>query len=492
MGEASGDIEHHDVIIVGAGISGIGAAYHLQTRCPGRSFMILEARPRLGGTWDLFRYPGIRSDSDMFTLGFSFKPWTAKRSIAGGQTILEYLRETASEHGVARKIRFRHRVTRAAWSSATARWTVEARVGEGADARVARFTCGFLFMCSGYYDYDEGYTPDFTDRERFAGRVVHPQRWTDDIDYAGKRVIVIGSGATAVTLVPALAERAERVIMLQRSPSYIVSRPAVDKLAQRLRARLPRRLAHRAIRAKNIGLSTLFFQFFRRRPEQGRALIKKGVRMQLPADFDVDTHFSPSYAPWDQRVCLASDGDLFKAIRAGRVELVTDHVERFTETGILLRSGRALAAELIITATGLNLKFLAGLELTVDGARVRPADSMTYKAMMFSEIPNLALSFGYTNASWTLKAELTAIYVCRLLNHMRRRGYAYCVPKRDPAMPERSFADLSSGYFARARAQLPKQGDRVPWRVYQNYLLDLVALRLSRVDDGVMEFRRAG
>lgn len=485
--------EHFDVLIVGAGLSGIGAGYHLQANCPGKSYAILEARDCIGGTWDLFRYPGIRSDSDMYTLGYSFRPWTQAKAIADGASILEYVRETAAQHGIDRRIRFQHRVLRAAWSTAQAMWTVEAQRGESAEP--VRYTCNFLFMCSGYYDYAQGYTPEFPGAGSFTGRIVHPQKWTPDIDYAGKRVIVIGSGATAVTLVPELAKQAAHVTMLQRSPTYVVSQPAEDAIANRLRRYLPATLAYGITRWKNVLLSMIFFKLSRSRPERVKQLIRKGVRRALGPNYDVNKHFTPSYDPWDQRMCLVPDGDLFAAIRAGRVAVVTDRIQTFTPAGIELASGAELEADLIVTATGLNLKVLGGLALSVDGRSVELARALTYKGMMYSDVPNLASAFGYTNASWTLKCDLTCEYVCRLLNYMERRGIAQCTPHNtDASVTEEPWIDFSSGYVQRSLALLPKQGSKAPWRLYQNYALDILSLRYGAMDDGAMVFSgsRAG
>jgi monooxygenase len=483
-------LEHLDVLIVGAGLSGIGAGYHLQTECPGKSYAILEARERIGGTWDLFRYPGIRSDSDMYTLGYSFKPWTGAQSIADGPAILSYIRETASENGIDRRIRFHHRVQRAEWCSDESHWVVEVlRTDTG---EMFRLTCGFLFMCSGYYRYDQGYVPDFPAAERFAGRIVHPQDWTDEVDYDGKRVVVIGSGATAVTLVPALAKSAEHVTMLQRSPSYVVSLPPQDAIAGALRRVLPARLAYSIVRWKNVLLTMASFQLSRRRPELMKNLIRRGVEHRLPAGYDVDTHFKPTYDPWDQRLCLVPDGDLFEAVAAGRATVVTDQIERFTERGILLRSGRELEAEVIVTATGLNMLALGGTQLVVDGRDVHLPETLGYKGMMLSGVPNFAMAIGYTNASWTLKCDLTCEYVCRVLNHMDERGYAHCKPvNNDPSIEGQPFIDFSSGYVRRSIDQFPKQGPRAPWRLYQNYALDIIALRVRPLEDGVLEFSRA-
>lgn len=476
-----------DVLIVGAGLSGVSAGYHLQTLCPSKRFAILEARDAIGGTWDLFRYPGVRSDSDMYTLGYSFRPWTDKDAIADGTKILDYVRSTARQHGIDRHIRFQHRVVSADWSSAKARWTVEVERGPGRER--VQYTCSFLFMCSGYYKYEHGYTPHFPGIERFQGRVVHPQKWTEDIDYADKRVVVIGSGATAVTLVPEMAKRAAHVTMLQRSPTYVVSRPAADALANGLRRILPIRAAYALTRWKNVLLGLLFFQLCRRRPAFMKRLITKGVERELGTQLDVATHFTPTYNPWDQRLCLVPNGDLFEAIKLGRASVVTDQIDTFTERGIALKSGAALDADLIVTATGLELQVLGGAQVSVDGRRIEFSKELTYKGMMFEGVPNLASSFGYTNASWTLKCDLTCTYVCRLINYMDAQGYRHCVPRnRDPSVGETPWIDFSSGYVQRALAVLPKQGTKTPWKLHQNYLLDLMALRLGKLDDEVMEF----
>jgi cation diffusion facilitator CzcD-associated flavoprotein CzcO len=482
--------EHFDVLIVGAGLSGIGAGYHLQTLCPGKTYAILEGRESLGGTWDLFRYPGIRSDSDMYTLGYSFRPWTNPKAIADGPSILAYLRETAEAFGIDRKIRYGHKVERASWSSADARWTVEAR--DASTGELRRFTCSFLFMCAGYYDYDEGHSPEFPGSERFKGRVVHPQHWTPDVDYEGKRVVVIGSGATAVTLVPELSRRAAHVTMLQRSPSYVVTIPERDRVANWLRSRLPLRSAYALTRGKNVLLSMAFYHYCRRFPEHATRLMVGTVHRELRGGVDVKKHFTPRYKPWDQRVCLVPDGDLFEALRSGRASVVTDQIETFTETGIRLRSGEELPADVIVTATGLKLKFLGGMEMEVDGKRVEPAKTMAYKGMMISDVPNLALAIGYTNASWTLKVDLTCEYVCRLLNHMDARGYTTCVPRRnDPSVKEQPLLDFSSGYVQRAIDRFPRQGSVAPWKLHQNYAFDMMLLRHSPIEDGTMQFSTA-
>jgi monooxygenase len=479
-------MDHVDVLIVGAGLSGIGAAYHLKKHCPGKTYAILEGREAIGGTWDLFRYPGIRSDSDMYTLGYSFKPWKAAKAIADGPSILSYVRETARENDVDRHIRFKHLVKRANWSTQTATWTVEAEH----DGQIVRFSCDFLYMCSGYYRYSSGYTPDFAGSERFKGRIVHPQHWPQDLDYAGKQVVVIGSGATAVTLVPEMAKTAGHVTMLQRSPTYVVSRPAEDGLANWLRAKLPPMAAYGFTRWKNVLLSMLFFNLARKKPEKTKERLISLVREQLGPDYDVATHFTPRYNPWDQRLCLVPDADLFDSIKAGSSSVVTDHIETFTEDGILLKSGKTLKADVIVTATGLQLQLLSGMEVVVDGVVANLAQSMSYKGMMFSDVPNLASAFGYTNASWTLKADLTSEYVCRLLNTLDRTGADYCVPRLDGEMEVAPWLDFSSGYVTRSMDQFPKQGLRKPWKAHQNYALDLMALRFGKVDDGVMQFGR--
>jgi monooxygenase len=480
--------EHFDVLIVGAGLSGIGAGYHLQTECPGKSYVILEGRDAIGGTWDLFRYPGIRSDSDMYTLGYNFRPWREAKAIADGPSILQYVRDTARENGIDKKVRFHHRVMRAQWSSEEARWIVEAERSDTNEP--LQFSCNFLFMCSGYYDYANGYLPEFPNADAFAGKLIHPQHWPDNLDYEGKRVVVIGSGATAVTLAPAMAEKAAHVTMLQRSPTYIVSRPSEDTLANSLRQKLPAMLAYQITRWKNVLLGMWFFRLARRKPEKVKAGIIGLIRKQLGPDYDVATHFTPRYNPWDQRLCLVPDGDLFREINAGRMSIVTDHIERFTQSGIKLKSGEELQADIIVTATGLQMKLFSGLEVSVDGTRIDLAKTMSYKGMMFSGVPNFAAAFGYTNASWTLKADLTCEYVCRLLRYMDRRGYRQCMPKRDRSVAELPWLDFTSGYVQRALHQLPRQGAKKPWRLYQNYARDLMALRFGSVKDGAMQFSK--
>jgi len=482
-------LEHFDVLIVGAGLSGVGAACHLQRNSPGRTYAILEGRERMGGTWDLFRYPGIRSDSDMYTLGYDFEPWRDAKAIADGPSILQYIRHTAREYGVERHIRFSHRVVRAAWSTADSKWTVEAQRASG---DVARFTCNFLYMCSGYYSYERGYEPAFPGRERFRGRVVHPQKWTDDIDYRGKKVVVIGSGATAVTLVPAMARDAAHVTMLQRSPTYIVNLPERDALVNVLRRFLPQKAVYAFARWKNVLRAMFFYWLARRFPGVMKGLVRAGLKKELGADYPIRPHFTPTYEPWDQRLCIVPDSDLFKVIREGRASMVTDRIETFTETGVKLASGQELEADLVVTATGLDLVVLGGVQLTVDGAPVELPKTMSYRGMMLSGVPNVAFAVGYTNASWTLKVDLVSGYVCRLLNYMAEHGYAKCMPRcKDPGVTPEPLIDFNSGYVLRAIDKFPRQGSKLPWKLYQNYIKDLFTLRFARLEDGAMEFTAA-
>ncbi|WBB68643.1 NAD(P)/FAD-dependent oxidoreductase [Micromonospora sp. WMMD812] len=482
--------DHVDVLIVGAGLSGVGAACHLQRSCPGRTYAVLEARDAIGGTWDLFRYPGVRSDSDMFTLGYSFKPWTNPKAIADGDAIRDYVRETAREYGVDAHIRFRHRVVRAAWDSTTARWTVHAHREDTAET--VELTCAFLYVCSGYYRYDEGYTPAFPGVDRFAGRLVHPQHWPSDLDHGGKRVVVIGSGATAVTLVPAVAERAAHVTMLQRSPTYILPLPSRDRFADALRRRLSARAAYPVVRWKNVLLTSASYQFSRRAPGLMKRLLRRAARRRLPVGYDLDRHFAPRYDPWDQRLCIVPDGDLFTAVQAGRASVVTDTVDTFTEHGVRLASGAELPADVVVTATGLNLLALGGMTLTVDGAAVDLAGTVAYKGMMLSGVPNLAMTIGYTNASWTLKADLVATYVCRLLRHLDRTGQQIVTPLPPPGEDRVPLIDLQAGYVLRSLDALPKQGASAPWRLYQNYPRDVLLMRHGRLADSGVRFSRAG
>ena len=479
---------HVDVLIVGAGLSGIAAGYHLQASCPGKTYAILEARDSIGGTWDLFRYPGIRSDSDMFTLGYGFRPWKAAKAIADGPSILEYVTDTAREYGIDRHIRFGHRVVGASWSSAEQRWTVEAERTDTGET--VTLTAGFLFGCTGYYRYDEGYTPELPGIDRFGGRVVHPQHWPEDLDYAGKRVVVIGSGATAVTLVPAMAGDAAHVTMLQRSPSYVVSLPNEDPIGKLVRRVLPERLAHSALRWKNVLLMMASFQLSRRRPGLMRKILRAGVRKRLPAGYDVDTHFNPTYDPWDQRICLVPDGDLFDAIGSGRASVVTDRIRTFTETGIELESGQVLEADVVITATGLQLLALGGMQLRVDGRDVDVSETLTYRGMMLGGVPNMAMAIGYTNASWTLKCDLICQYITRLLNHMDAHGYTQATPRPPSDVETEPLLNLTSGYVLRSLHLFPRQGTRTPWRLHNNYLRDIALIRRGDLEDG-MEFARA-
>ncbi len=477
-----------DVIIVGSGLSGVGAACHLVRKRPQTSFAILEARDGIGGTWDLFRYPGVRSDSDMSTFGYAFRPWDATRAIADGPSILRYLAETAKEYGVDQKIRFGHKVVAASWRSAEARWTLDAR---GPGGEKLRLSCNFLFLCTGYYEYAAGHMPGWPGMERFAGPIVHPQHWPEDLRYAGERVVVIGSGATAVTLVPAMAETAEHVVMLQRSPTYIVARPAEETMAKWLGRWLPARLTHAVVRWKNIALQLYLFRLSRRKPAAVRAEILKLAQAAVGPGIDVARHFNPRYEPWDQRLCLVPDGDLFAALRNGKASVVTGAIETFTETGLRLTSGEALEADIIVTATGLKVRLMGGITIDVDRKPVEVGSTTIYKSVMFSDVPNLASVFGYTNASWTLKSDLIAGYVCRLLDQMDRRGYAICTPRRgNGSITEEPTLPLTSGYIQRAKNLLPKQGTRKPWRMNQNYALDVMALRFDPIDDGVLEFRR--
>jgi monooxygenase len=480
-------VEHLDVLIVGAGLSGIGAGHYIQTECPWASYAIFEARDSIGGTWDLFRYPGIRSDSDMFTLGYAFRPWDGEKSIADGASILQYIKDTAAESGIDEHIRFHHRIVRADWSTEDSHWSVTAERTDTGET--LELTCGFIFSCSGYYRYDHGYLPDFAGMERFDGTIVHPQAWPEDLDYAGKRVVVIGSGATAVTLVPSMATEAAHVTMLQRSPSYIASLPARNPVADVLRKVLPSRYSGALIRWL-LALGTQgSYHASKRWPGLVKGVLRKGIERELPPGYDIDTHFTPKYNPWDQRLCVVPDGDLFKAIRAGTVSVVTDHIDTFTEKGLRLQSGKDIDADIIVTATGLELLFIGGIQLTVDGEEVDLPSKLTYKGMMLDGVPNLALAVGYTNASWTLKCDLTCDYVCRLLNHMRETGQQQCTPVNDDAsVTSAPLLGLTSGYVQRSAAHFPKQGSKFPWQVHQSYLRDYRAMKLRGVADDAMVF----
>ena len=485
-------VEHVDVVVVGAGLSGIGAGYHLQTMSPDRSYVILEGRDELGGTWDLFKYPGVRSDSDMHTLGFSFKPWTEAKSIADGPSILAYLKETVAQFGIDQHIRYGQLVSKAEWSSDNATWTVTSTDKHTGESKTIE--CSFLFMCSGYYSYKKGHTPEFVGRERFTGTIVHPQEWPLNLDYAGKRVVIIGSGATAVTIVPSMAESAAHVTMLQRSPTYMVSRPDHDALANRMRKVLPEKMAYNITRFKNTWRQQLVYNKTRTDPEKVKKLLLGGIQLELGADYDVAKHFTPNYNPWDQRLCLVPNGDLFKAMREGKASVVTDHIASFTETGIQLASGEHLEADVIVTATGLELVTLGEMDFMVDGKQVDFSQTWTYKGFAYSDIPNMASTFGYINASWTLRSDLTAEYVCRLLNHMRKKGVAQCTPRlreQDRNMKQRPWIDgFSSGYMQRMMHRMPRQGDHEPWINPQNYRRDKKMFKHSPIDDGVMQFTK--
>lgn len=485
-------MEHVDVLVVGAGISGIGAAYHLQRRCPDRRFAVVEGRADLGGTWDLFRYPGVRSDSDMHTLGYSFQPWTHDRAIADGPSILAYLRDTVAQHDLGRHIRFHHQVRRVEWSSEHARWTVH--IDRADTGEQLQLTCGFLFMCAGYYSYRGGYTPDFAGRDDFAGTIVHPQQWPADLDHRGQRVVVIGSGATAMTIVPAMAGTAEHVTMVQRSPTWVVARPDVDPVNAALRRFLPERVAYAITRRKNIVLGQLFYRRTRNEPAKVRGQLLGLVRKQLPAEV-VEEHFTPTYDPWDQRLCLLPNGDLFDALNAGTASVVTAEIDRFTERGLRLTDGRELEADLVVTATGLNLVTLGEMDVVVDGEPVDFSRTWTYKGLAYSDVPNLVSTFGYINASWTLRADLTSEFVCRLLDHLAHTGTDQCTPRLRPSdaeMIERPFIDdFAPGYMQRMMPRLPRQGDRAPWLNPQTYRGDRELIVNGDIDDGVMRFTRA-
>ena len=481
---------HFDVLIVGAGISGIGAAYHLKTMSPDRSFQILEGRANFGGTWDLFRYPGVRSDSDMHTLGYRFKPWTADKSIADGPAILDYLRETIAENNLGEKIRYNQHVTKAEWSTLSKTWTLS--VVDKISNAVNTFSCNFLFMCSGYYSYKQGFTPEFPVIENFKGTVVHPQFWPKDLDYRNKRVVVIGSGATAMTLVPAMAKDVAKITMLQRSPTFVISRPSVDPFAKRMRRIWPKKIAYALTRVENTTRQQELYALCRGFPAEVKQIMVDAVRVELGPDYDVEKHFTPAYNPWDQRICLVPDSDLFVAIRSGKAEVVTDKIKTFNSTGIELESGQHLEADIIVTATGIELVTLGEMEFVVDSRPVNFAETWTYKGCAYSGVPNLASSFGYINASWTLRADLTCEYVCRLLNHMRKTQTSICTPtlrETDKSMePRKWLEDFSSGYMKRTMHKMPKQGNSEPWLNPQNYEADKKMFRKSPLDDGVMRF----
>ncbi len=477
-------MEHVDVLIIGAGISGIGAGCHLNMTSPEQSYAILESRENLGGTWDLFKYPGIRSDSDMYTFGYAFRPWTQGKDIASAASIIQYLKQTATHYGVDKKIRYGHKVTKVNWSSGDKRWVADVACGD----RNFQISCKFLLACTGYYDYKKGYLPKFEGYDEFAGSIAHPQHWPEDLDYKDKTVLVIGSGATAVTLVPSMAIDTKHITMLQRSPSYVFTRPAKDKIAYGLRKILPSMLAYRTARVKNILLNMFMFHRARNKPEKVRAFLRNMAKEELGDSVDVDVHFNPKYNPWDQRLCLVPDSDLFKALKDGSASIVTDHIDRFTKTGVRLKSGASINADIIVPATGLNLKFLGGIDLSVDGKIIKSGDLINYKGMMFAGIPNMAAVFGYTNASWTLKADLTCGYVARLLNYMDKHGFDVATPVHDGEMETERLVNLQSGYFMRGLDVLPKQGKSRPWRNPENYLKDYKTIRWGKINDGVMVF----
>ena len=477
---------HFDVIIVGAGISGISAAYYLQEQCPDKSFAMLEGRGSIGGTWDLFKYPGIRSDSDMYTLGFAFRPWTSRKAIADGEDIMTYLHETKEELGLEDKIKFHHMVKSAQWSSEQSTWTLGVSIA--GQEEVQYYTCNFLSMCSGYYDYEQGYLPDYKGKDDYKGTFIHPQFWPEDLDYADKKIIVIGSGATAVTLVPQLAKKAEKVTLLQRSPTYIATAPSVDKIALWTKRILPDGIAYNVSRCRKILVQRFSYAIARKYPNFMKKLIIAGVKKELGDDYDL-RHFTPRYNPWDQRFCIVPDSDLFESIRTGKSEMVTDHIDSFTSSGIELESGDHLEADIIVSATGLQLKYLAGVEFQVDGKEIKGPDLVAYKSMMFSGVPNMALAFGYTNASWTLKCDLTNRYFAKMIKYMTKKGYKKAVPMvQDPDMELLPFLDFSSGYVQRFIDQMPKSGTKAPWKLKQNYIFDRVTINMSKIDDGVMQF----
>jgi monooxygenase len=478
-------IESVDVLIIGAGLAGIGGACQLRRQRHNHSLMILESRETSGGTWDLFRYPGFRSDSDMYTYSYGFKPWKDKSTIADGHKILSYIREAAAEYNVEQHIRYKHKVVAANWSSSQKRWLVTADRGDGEQVTIS---CRFMFNCCGYYDYEQGYTPDFTGADDFKGQLFHAQHWPEDLDYNGKRVVVIGSGATAVTLIPAMAKDTASLTMLQRTPTYIANVPAEDPMALKLRKWLPGSVVFRLTRWKKVMFQIYTYHLSRKKPQQLRRFLLGQVKKELGPDYDVKTHFTPPYNPWDQRLCAVPDGDMFKAIREGHAEVVTDHIDTFNSEGIQLKSGKQLDADIVVLATGLNLKFAGGIVHSIDDKEVDITEHFIYRGMMFSGIPNMAFTVGYTNSSWTLKTDLTSNYVCRLLKKMDRGNYATVTPNLKGDVKEVPMLDFDAGYVLRARDQMPKNGDRLPWRNYQNYIRDFMGLRLGRVNDSELEF----
>lgn len=478
--------KHVDVLIIGAGLSGIGAAYHLKTKCPDKSYALLERRQAIGGTWDLFRYPGIRSDSDMYTLGYNFKPWTDPKIIADGHSIRDYIQQTARENGIDKKINFGRKVLSAAWSSDKAQWAVD--VLNEATGENESWSASFVISCTGYYNYDAGYRPEFPGEKKFKGTVIHPQHWPENLDYSGKKVVVIGSGATAVTLVPAMTDKAAHVTMLQRSPTYVASVPQNDVISQAMRRFLPEMAVYRMGRTRNVGLQMAIYNLAKSKPKVVRRLLLQQVKAQVGADFDMK-HFTPTYNPWDERLCAVPNGDLFKVLRKGKASVVTDHIDTFTAKGIKLKSGEELEADIIITATGLDLQMLGGMALTVDGAPYEVSKAMNYKGVMFQDLPNFGMMFGYTNASWTLKSDISSEFLCRVIRHMDKNGLRQCMPHNsDPSVAQEDFVAMRSGYLQRALSKLPRQGNKAPWKVYMNYAMDLAVLRYKSVDDGVLSF----
>ena len=481
---------HFNVVVVGAGISGIGAGYHLQKQCPNKSFVILEGRERFGGTWDLFRYPGIRSDSDMHTMGYRFKPWIDEKFIADGSSILNYLEETIDENNLGNKIRYQHKVLTSSWSSSTSKWTLE--VKNLTSGLTENFTCNFLMMCGGYYNYDEGYSPHFENQEQFNGLIIHPQKWPDNLDYKNKKVVVIGSGATAVTIIPAMADQVEHITMLQRSPTYFMSAPDKDMIGNFFKKIFSQKTAYFLTRWKNILMGNYFYKQCVKNPEKVKEMLINGVRAHLGEDYDIDTHFTPKYKPWDERLCFVPNADMFEAMKSGKASVVTDHIDQFTETGIKLKSGEELTADIIIKATGLNLQFLNGIDVKVDNSQINISEKLAYKGRMFNDIPNLACSFGYARASWTLGADLSSEYVCKLLNYMDKHGYDYCSPVIGKEVREEgTYLNLSSGYVKRAIDRMPKQGSREPWKGNQSYLSDVTELRWGSITNDDLHFKTA-
>ena len=490
MSPSPWEVEHLEVLVVGAGLSGLGAGHYLRTEHPLKTFAIFEAREASGGTWDVFRYPGVRSDSDLHTLGYEFEPWRDTEALASAPRILAYLRRTATKNGLDGHIRFQHRVVAADWSSQEGHWDVDVeRVDTGERLRL---TAGWILCAGGYYRYDDGYVPHFAGGERFRGMIVHPQAWPEDLDYAGKRVVVIGSGATAVTLVPAMAEQVEHITMLQRTPSYVVPVPGKDELAILFRRVLGEERGSALTRRKNIALQRAVWRFCRRFPRAARSLIRRANTKRLPEGYPVDEHFNPPYNPWDQRLCVVPDGDLFKAIRLGKASVVTDRITTLIESGILLESGLEIKADIIVTATGFNLQLLGGMQLRVDGRPVNPPETVVYRGMMLSGVPNFAMAVGYTNSSWTLKIGLVCEYFCRLLRHMDDNGYDTVWAVADPAMPTRPLLDFGAGYVQRSLADLPRQGPAAPWLMSMNYEQDCKLYRRGDFADVNLHFSSGG